>query len=195
VDEGGAGVTDMMAARVDAPAAWAGDPRLAVDCNDDPEDPASMLAESDGVAVPGNRALDAADRAWRRKALFDPYHAAIGDMLARCRALRAFVAVHSFTPEMAGARRPWHVGVLWNRDEALARPLMTALAAEAGVIVGDNLPYSGRSGRGYTTRRHAEPRGIAHVGLEIRNDLIRSPAGAALWARRVGDALETALGL
>ena len=71
---------------------------------------------------------------------------------------------------------------------------MTALA-EPGILVGDNLPYSGRSRRGYTTRRHAEPRGIPHIGLEIRNDLIREEAGAALWARRIGDALEVALGL
>ncbi len=194
-DPGAADVAEMLAARFDAPAVWSGYSRLAIDCNRDPEDPGSMLAESDGVAVPGNRTLDAAARAWRREALFDPYHAAVEDMLAACRALRAFVAVHSFTPEMAGERRPWHVGVLWNRDDALARPLMAALADDPGVTVGDNLPYSGRSGRGYTTRRHAEPRGIPHVGLEIRNDLIRSRAGAALWARRIGDALETALGL
>ena len=95
----------------------------------------------------------------------------------------------------SGGPRPWHVGVFWNESEGLARPFMAALGAEAGIVVGDNLPYSGRSRRGYTTRRHAEPRGIPHIGLEIRNDLIRGEAGAALWARRIGDALETVLGL
>ena len=195
-DPGAAAVADLLAARFDAPAVRSGYSRLAIDCNRDPEDPTSILEESDGVAVPGNRGLDAAARAWRRDALFEPYHAAIEDMLDGCRAPRAFVSVHSFTPQLAGGEpRPWHVGVFWNESEALARPFMAALTAEAGVVVGDNLPYSGRSRRGYTTRRHAEPRGIPHIGLETRNDLIRDDAGAALWARRIGDALEKALGL
>ena len=195
-DPGAAAVADLLAARFDAPAVRSGYSRLVIDCNRDPEDPTSILEESDGVAVPGNRGLDAAARAWRRDVLLEPYHAAIEDMLDGCLALRAFVSVHSFTPQLAGGEpRPWHVGVFWNESEALARPFMAALAAEAGVVVGDNLPYSGRSRRGYTTRRHAEPRGIPHIGLETRNDLIRDDAGAALWARRIGDALEKALGL
>ncbi len=194
-DPGAAAVAGLLAARFDAPLVRSGYSRLAIDCNRDPEDPTSILEESDGVPVPGNRGLDAAARAWRRDALFEPYHAAIEEMLDGCLAPRAFVSVHSFTPQLAGGDlRPWHVGTFWNESEALARPFMAALA-EPGVLVGDNLPYSGRSRRGYTTRRHAEPRGIAHIGLEIRNDLIRDEAGAALWARRIGDALAAALGL
>ncbi len=193
-DPGAAAVFELLAARFEAPAARSGYSRLAIDCNRDPGDPTSILEESDGVPVPGNRGLDAAARAWRRDALFEPYHAAIEEMLDGCRALRAFVSVHSFTPRLAGGDpRPWHVGTFWNESEALARPFMAALGAEPGVVVGDNLPYSGRSRRGYTTRRHAEARGIAHIGLEIRNDLIRDDAGAALWARRIGDALAAAL--
>ena len=195
-DPGAAAVAGLLAARFDAPAVRSGYSRLVIDCNRDPGDPTSILEESDGVAVPGNRDLDAAARAWRRDALFEPYHARIEDMLDGCLALRAFVSVHSFTPQLSGGEpRPWHVGTFWNESEALARPFMAALASEAGVVVGDNLPYSGRSRRGYTTRRHAEPRGMAHIGLEIRNDLIRNEAGAALWARRIGDALEAAVGL
>ena len=194
-DPGAAAVAALLAARFEAPAAFSGYSRLAIDCNRDPDDPTSILEESDGVPVPGNRGLDAAARAWRRDVLLEPYHAAIEDMLDGCGALRAFVSVHSFTPRLAGGDpRPWHVGTFWNESEALARPFMAALA-EPGILVGDNLPYSGRSRRGYTTRRHAEPRGIPHLGLEIRNDLIRDETGAALWARRIGDALEVALGL
>ncbi len=194
-DPGAAVVAALLAARFEAPAAFSGYSRLAIDCNRDPDDPTSILEESDGVAVPGNRGLDAAARAWRRDELFEPYHAAIENMLDGCEAPRAFVSVHSFTPRLAGGDlRPWHVGTFWNESEGLARPFMAALA-EPGILVGDNLPYSGRSRRGYTTRRHAEPRGIPHLGLEIRNDLIRDGAGAALWAGRIGDALAAALGL
>ena len=194
-DPGAGAVFALLAARFDAPAVRSGYSRLAIDCNRDPDDPTSILEESDGVPVPGNRGLDAAARAWRREALFEPYHAAIEAILDGCRALRAFVSVHSFTPRLAGGSpRPWQVGTFWNRSEALARPFMAALA-EPGVLVGDNLPYSGRSRRGYTTHRHAEPRGIPHLGLEIRNDLIRDETGAALWSGRIGDALAAALGL
>ncbi|MCY4229943.1 MAG: N-formylglutamate amidohydrolase [Alphaproteobacteria bacterium] len=193
-DPGAAGVTALLAARFEAPAAFSGYSRLAIDCNRDPEDQTSILAESDGISVPGNRGLDTAARAWRRDMLFEPYHAAIEVMLDGCSALRAFVSVHSFTPHLTdGAPRPWHVGVFWNEDEVLAGPFMAALGAEVGVLVGDNLPYSGRSRRGYTTRRHAEPRDIPHIGLEIRNDLLRDEAGIALWARRIGGALAAAL--
>ena len=192
-DPGAAAVALLLAARFDAPLVRSGYSRLAIDCNRDPDDPTSIMEESDGVAVPGNSGLDAAARDWRRDVLFEPYHAAIEGMLDGCRALRAFVSVHSFTPQLAGGDpRPWHVGTFWNESKGLARPFMAALA-QPGVIVGDNLPYSGRSRRGYTTRRHAESRGIPHIGLEIRNDLIRDEAGADLWARRIGDALAAAL--
>ncbi len=192
-DPGAAPVTELLAAHFDAPAAWSGYSRLAIDCNRDPEHPTSILEESDGVPVPGNRNLDSGERERRRRELFEPYHRAVAGLLDGCGPLRAFVAVHSFTPEMGGVRRPWHVGVLWRADAALAQPLLAALGETPGVRVGDNRPYSARDGRSYTTSRHAEPRGIPHVGLEIRNDLIRDGDGQELWAARIAAALERAL--
>ena len=43
---------------------------------------------------------------------------------------------------MQGVARPWQVGVLWDRDDRLAPPLIAALRAE-NLIVGDNEPYDG----------------------------------------------------
>ena len=86
---------------------------------------------------------------------------------------------------LEGRPRPWHVGILWNSDGRLAVPLMAGLAVIADVVVGDNEPYSGRAGRGYTMYRHAEAHGRAHVLVELRQDLIADEAGAALWAGRL----------
>ncbi|MCH7942951.1 MAG: N-formylglutamate amidohydrolase, partial [Proteobacteria bacterium] len=76
----------------------------------------------------------------------------------------AFVAMHSFTPLFDGFERPWHMGVLWDRDDRLAAPLLAALAADPLIHVGDNEPYSGRAVTPYSTPRHAERRGLACHG-------------------------------
>jgi predicted N-formylglutamate amidohydrolase len=92
-----------------------------------------------------------------------------------------------------GFVRPWHFGVLWNRDGRIARPLMAALARLPGVVVGDNQPYSARDHHGFTLHHHAERPGLPHVLVELRQDLIDTHRGAALWAGRLGDALEPIL--
>ena len=96
--------------------------------------------------------------------------------------------MHSFTPVMKGSERPWQIGVLWNRDPRLPRPLMAKLRA-AGVVVGDNEPYTGRDGHGHTIHVHAEPRGFANVLIELRQDLIDTHHGAIDWAERLGAVL------
>ena len=43
---------------------------------------------------------------------------------------------------------------------------------DAGYLVGDNEPYSGKAPQDFTIDHHAESQGLAHVGIEIRQDLI-----------------------
>ena len=93
------------------------------------------------------------------------------------------VSVHTFTPEMAGTARPWHVGVLWDKDEASARRLIAGLAAVDGVVVGDNEPYSGKHPCDCTIDHHAEQVGLPHVCVEVRRDQLESPAGVERWVR------------
>ena len=100
----------------------------------------------------------------------------------------AVVSVHSFTPVFKGFERPWHVGILWNRDDRLARPLMQRLAA-LGLTVGDNQPYSGKDRHGHTMPRHVEDAGIPHALIEIRQDLIDTRHGAEEWADRLYNVL------
>jgi predicted N-formylglutamate amidohydrolase len=124
----------------------------------------------------------------RLASLFDPYHECIDAMLRGFRmrgVVPLFVAVHSFAPRLGtqGALRPWHVGVLWDRDERNARRLLEALRAIDGLVVGDNEPYSGRHPANYTIDHHAKAAGLPHVCLEVRQDLIDSPAGVERWVR------------
>lgn len=187
-DIGAAAVTERLAARLDAPAVLTGYSRLVVDCNRRPDDPTSMPDISDGTAVPANRDLTDAGRRQRLEALFHPYHdriAALLDGFQRRGVVPAVVSVHSFTPVMRGFQRPWHIGILWNRDPRIAVPLLAALEAEGDLVVGDNEPYSARTGCGHTINTHCEPAGIPSVMLEIRQDLIAEAAGAEAWAARL----------
>jgi predicted N-formylglutamate amidohydrolase len=126
-DIGAGELSRGLAHALDAPAVLAGYSRLVVDCNRDPASPETFRGESDGRRIAGNVALTEADRRLRLATFFDPYHGAIAALLAGFRArgvMPFFVSVHSFTPEMAGQRRPWHVGVLWDRDSRSAKRLI-----------------------------------------------------------------------
>jgi predicted N-formylglutamate amidohydrolase len=101
--------------------------------------------------------------------------------------------MHSFTPVMDGFERPWHVGVLWNRDPRLPVPLIERLRADGALCVGDNEPYSGRDEQGYSIVVHGEALGLPYALIEIRQDLIDTSAGAAAWADRLAAALKKIL--
>ena len=95
-------------------------------------------------------------------------------------------SLHSFTPQLASsdAARPWQVGVLYNEDDRAARIAIPLLAA-AGLVVGDQQPYSGRL-LNYTMNRHAEAEQRPYLGVEVRQDQIDTPAGHARWATLLG---------
>lgn len=191
-DIGAAAVSRDLSRLLDAPGILTGYSRLVIDCNRDLDDPTSIPAVSDGVTVPGNQDVDEAERARRIATLFQPYHRAIEQAIDGfiARGVHpAVLSIHSFTPEMAGMARPWHIGVLWNRDPRIPVPLMAALRREAGLVVGDNEPYSAREPAGYTVRIHAENRGLPHMAVEIRQDLIADEAGTREWGERLARVL------
>jgi predicted N-formylglutamate amidohydrolase len=196
-DIGAAAVTRLLAPMLDAPAVLAGYSRLVIDCNRWPDDPSSIPLESDGIAIPGNAALDEAARRERRALLFEPYHDAIDRQLAQLGAggrPPAVISMHSFTPKMQGFARPWHIGVLWDGEGRIAKPLLAALRAELDpATVGDNQPYSAREPVGFTQRHHAYERGLPHVAIELRQDLIADDKGAAEWAKRLARLLKPIL--
>lgn len=195
------GVMDMtqrLADRFAATAVIHNYSRLILDPNRELDDPTSICAISDGVVVPANRRLTPADRAARAAAFFDPYQNRVAAELDRLTAalgrVPPLVAVHSFTPCLHnGAQRPWHVGILWTRDDRLAGPLIAALKAPGDLIVGDNEPYDARNAHGYTVEHHADPRGCPAALIEVRQDLIATPETARAWGDRLAEALIPAL--
>lgn len=171
---------------LDAPAVLAGYSRLVVDCNRRPDDPEAFRTDSDGWTIPGNHGISEFERRVRLSCFFDPYHETIAAMLGGFRARSVtplFVSVHTFTPEMGGVERPWHVGVLWDKDEWSARRMLDGLRAVEGLVVGDNEPYSGRHPSDFTIDHHAEAAGLPHVCIEVRQDQLESPAGVERWVR------------
>lgn len=198
-DIGAADVTRRMAAALNAPAVMASYSRLVIDCNRALDHPGLVLAESDMTPVPANIGLEAEARAQRIGSLFDPYHRAIEDQLARLRAANdpgvapVLLSIHSFTPIMDAVARPWEIGILWNRDPRLPEALIAKLRENPALTVGDNEPYSARLGYGYTLERHGDGAGFANALIEIRQDLIDTHHGAEEWAACLLDALEPIL--
>lgn len=193
LDIGAADLTRCLARILRVPAVLSGYSRLVVDCNRHLDDPSAFPATSDGSVIPGNHALSAEARAARADALYWPYHGAIARSLDELGPCPALLAVHSFTPQFGGVTRPWHVGVLWDQDDRLAGPLLGALRRDGAWCVGDNEPYSGRHPAGYTMDAHAESRGLPHVSLEVRQDLLATPEGVARWAALLASALRPIL--
>ncbi|HEY8514122.1 MAG TPA: N-formylglutamate amidohydrolase [Candidatus Binatia bacterium] len=167
--------------------------RLLIDCNRDPRDPSLIVRQSDGVVVPGNARVDAAERRRRIALYHEPYHAAVDRMVARAKrrhpdAAVQILALHSFTPVLNGNPRPFDIGVLFDAYPVLARRLGRALA-KLGYRVRYNEPYSGLDGLIYSARRHGEAHDVAYVELEINNALLRTRAGVARLGRDVARAL------
>lgn len=181
IDIGTEALCDLLADRLSASALLATVSRLVIDLNREEDAPGLIPRASDGHAIPGNAELADADRAARIERFWRPYHAAIDRVVDEIRP-RMLVSLHSFTPRLTsdpGQQRPWEIGVLYNQDERAARAAIPLLEA-AGVATGDNFPYSGKV-LNATMNRHGEGRGLAYLGLEVRQDLIADAAGVARW--------------
>jgi predicted N-formylglutamate amidohydrolase len=195
-DVGARGVTLGLAEQLGCAAVLSRWSRLVIDPNRGEDDPTLVMRLYDGSIIPGNRHVDQAEIERRLETLYRPYHRAVGvqlDEVLAARGSAVLVSIHSFTPQLRGRpRRPWHVGLLWDGDDRLVVPLLARLRAEADLVVGNNEPYSGQL-RGDCMYMHGTVRGIPHVLIEVRNDLIEDAQGQARWATRLASALRAAI--
>ncbi|MEM1267856.1 MAG: N-formylglutamate amidohydrolase [Pseudomonadota bacterium] len=191
-DVGAAGVARRLADLLDAPLVLSRFSRLVIDPNRGEDDPTLVMRLYDGSIIPANRAVDEAEIERRRALFHRPYHRAITDQIDAMLTAKVeprLVSIHSFTPQLRGRPpRPWHVGLLWDRDGRLARPLVQSLSQEPDLCVGDNEPYSGQL-RGDSMYQHGTARGLPHILIEVRNDLISGEEGQAAWAARLAQHL------
>jgi predicted N-formylglutamate amidohydrolase len=193
-DIGAAVVTRALAAQLGAPAVLSTYSRLVIDPNRGLDDPTLVMRYSDGAIVPGNAYIDAAEIARRSARFWAPYRqevAATVDAMMATGEPPALISIHSFTPVMRSLARPWKIGLLWDRDGRIPKPLIEALIAEPDLRadeVGDNEPYDGALA-GDTIDEIATSRGLANVLIEIRQDLIAEKNNAVAWAERIGRVL------
>jgi predicted N-formylglutamate amidohydrolase len=190
-DIGAGAVARLLAGKLGCPAVLARYSRLLIDLNRGADDPTLVMKLSDGAIIPANRDVDAfqdvAEFERRLARFYEPYHAAVAGAIARAQAEGAvpvILSIHSFTPVWRGVPRPWHVGILWDRDDRLPGPLLEGLRAETGLVVGDNEPYSGEL-KGDCLYRHGTQNGLPHALVEIRQDLIADIRGQEEWATRL----------
>jgi predicted N-formylglutamate amidohydrolase len=189
-DIGVAEMSRMLCAALSCPGILGATSRLVVDLNREEDAPHIIPLASDGHVIPGN-ALSLTERAERIAAYWRPYHARIERQILAQRP-KLLLSLHSFTPQLSSSPaepRPWQIGILYNQDDRAARIAIPALA-DIGVMVGDQLPYSGKL-LNATMNRHGEGNGIAYLGIEMRQDLISDDAGQRHWANRLAPVISS----
>jgi predicted N-formylglutamate amidohydrolase len=198
-DIGAAEVAIFLAARFKLPAVFCGVSRLVIDCNRDPADPASIPTKVDGTPIPGNANMKIWDKAERMSRWFQPYHNAIEETISVALSERrdpVVLSIHSMTPALKGGeKRPWPIALSSHEDRRLTTPMLAALQKRIKEPIGDNEPYALDPKEDYSIPHHAMKRGLRHLQVEFRQDIVGNSQGAAQLAKVFGDALGEVLGI
>lgn len=191
-DIGAAGIARNLSQQFDCPAILCGTSRLVIDCNRHPHDPAAMPAVSDGTTIAGNRNLTDEERRTRVDLYFTPYHDAVEDVIEErlANGQRPLVlSVHSMTPAMNGAFRPWEISLSSNEERSTADQLLPILRQRPEITVGDNQPYNMDPAEDYSTPVHALARRLPYLQVEFRQDCVADENGVRRWSDIFGAAL------
>lgn len=196
-------VGELLMEMFDAPLLLANYSRLVVDLNRSHGDPTMIAELSDNQVIPGNQGISQSERELRLKSIFDPYHAIYSQLVESMKQkfVRPMIlSVHSFTERFQGFSRPWHFGVLWDKDKDLALSLLGNFAKIAAVqepplVIGDNEPYDGRIPLGYSQIEQGYHKNVEMALIEIRQDLIVDQAGQSWAAKILYDAIDPLLSL
>jgi predicted N-formylglutamate amidohydrolase len=187
-DIGALAVAQRVSDALDAPLIAQNYSRLVIDCNRDPKVATSIPLISESSEIPGNVNLSDADRQARHDEIFAPYHQRITALLDRRKAegrRTILVAQHSMTDSYKGVSREMDAAILYNRDRRFAALMLDALRRHPPLIIADNQPYFVSDETDFTIPRHGEARGLPHVEIELRQDLVGEEAGQIEWAQRL----------
>jgi len=191
-DIGAGAIAAILSELLDAPAILSANSRLVIDCNRQLASRDLIPEISDATPIPGNRGLNAADRAARIARFFAPYHEAVESVLtARLASGQApmVLSIHSMTPSLAESARPWQLALSSHNDRSWAEPMLAALRRPGDVNVGDNQPYALDPNVDFSIPYHALRRNLPYLQVEFRQDEVAEPAGQRSWARRFAQAL------
>ncbi len=194
-DLGIAALGEQLAQSLDAFLILQSYSRLVIDANRPLDAPDSIVTRSERTEIPGNVGLSREQADARAEAVFWPYHQRIAAELERRQRAgepSILVTLHSFTPVFLDVPRAVRIGVLYGRDQRLGHALLAQLRAADEPGIGDNEPYAVSDGGDYTLLVHGEQRGIPHVELELRQDLIASEADQRAMAPRLARFLRAA---
>lgn len=176
-DIGVRGLGERLSASLDATFIHQSYSRLVVDCNRRPRARGSIPEVSDSVTIPGNVGLEDGHIQRRYDEIYTPYQDRIAAALDQRRTPTVLVALHSFTPTMAGVDRPWRYGVVHGGDSPFSLAVLDQLRRHIDPAkVGDNLPYA-LGDDDNTIPLHAQGRGLDYLELEVRQDLLADEAG------------------
>ena len=185
IDIGAAKVARELARRLDCCLIMQHYSRLVIDCNRPPGAPTSIPKVSDSIVIPANNELSDQARELREQYIFAPY-------AMRCKAEVALVhiefaySIHSFTPRMDELDRPWDIGFLYRHDSSQGEQLATLFQQLwPEFLVGLNQPYRIEDSSDWFIPVCAEPRGIPHCLIEIRNDHLLNSEDCKIWAQRL----------
>ena len=184
-DIGAEGTARLLSKLLDAPLILQTYSRLVFDCNRPPEAEGAMPVISETTQIPGNLNLSADDRLARIAEIYRPFQNLISDFLDRRAANHqpaVPISIHSFTKIYHGKERSVELGLLFDRDAWLANQLVKSFA---GIKTQLNEPYGPKDGVMHLMNLQAAPRGLHHVMVEIRNDLIETERGQQEWAQRL----------
>ena len=195
-DPGAEAVARLLSKALDAPLIAGRVSRLVYDCNRPPDAPSAMPAKSETIAIPGNATLSDDDRAERVRTVYAPFTEAVTDLLTRRKAQGtpfALITMHSFTPLWFGTPRPVEIGILHDDDSRLADSMLAEAHRLPHRRIARNAPYGPADGVTHTLRLHGLQNDLPNVMIELRNDLIATPADQDGAARELLDLLCPAL--
>lgn len=194
VDIGTEGLIRAMCKEYGCAGHLAGVSRLVIDCNRDPDAAGLIPAISDSTVIPGNQNLSAAERTARFETYYKPYHDALGAAIEHCAMTQVdplIVSMHSFTPQLRGdEKRGVEIGFLVKADPQSANDAVAEFATISNNYdVRLNEPYSAWD-LNHTVDRHVTQRGLRHLYVEVRQDLLDTLAAqthmADLLSRIIG---------
>lgn len=191
-DIGAEGTARLLSRLLDAPLILQLHSRLLYDCNREPENPGAIPVLSETTEIPGNKNLSPEEKLWRINHIARPFHHAVEQFLDNraARDQRAIlVSIHSFTKIYKGKERAVELGLLFDRDPWLANHLVKSFP---GINTQLNEPYGPKDGVMHLMNLHAAPRGLNHLMIEIRNDLVETERGQQQWAQRLSIPLQQA---
>ncbi len=171
-DPGALDVACQMARKLDAPLISASVSRLLYDCNRPPQAIDAIPAKSEKYEIPGNKNLTDIERSERVRQIYRPFYDFINEFLNKSPKIAAIVTVHSFTPVFNGEARAVDIGLLHDKDPAIAEAILNSSSKKGGLQIRMNEPYSSSDGVTHTLGEHGTKRGLPSAMIEIKNSLV-----------------------